>query len=812
MNLKTGVVMPYPRTTEFINREREIEQVEQTLDQLRKLKPPAMRGIVYYGLPGIGKSRILEYVKTRCSEKAFFATWVDFQKPRVRSPLSYLLYLADQFDSGQTRSRFRNTILNATDATADPSERAEQALPVFARGVKQRLKHQPLALLMDSCELCVPDFFDWIGQRVLVQLMEIRVGPIALFIASRGPQQVAASNWPVEMIRQTLFERVPTFDFEATKRHIAAIDTTPPRCRGGEKEIHALSAGHPFSTEAVVYFLQRLNVEVGDFPQHRQKLARRLYNEVIHRYLCTGVATWNPAIFDIACMPRRFDPSLLEKISPEHAYHRYAAGWRDMQKPEVNLIEVDSGKPGYRLDKTLRRLLHTAVSILFPARARKLNQQLKQFYEKELAREASHERPTAAALLELLYHHIQIEILSNRLPLASTENLLEQKLRAHFIPEQRDDERELVHLRDLLNQDLEIHEILARAGIERLVQAIEQFSRTPRQGQSLVRLAIRHNPPAEYHVSCYVGNPAVVPTQTIHTQVKHPIQQWRDRPVEIGKVAFQVYLTEQTREFLRNTADDAVLLTTDTMDVPFELLHDGKNFLCLRRAFSRQIETLAAPRKFAVGKPGVYRALVIGNPTGDLRQTAHEARAVADLLAGFKIRVDCLIGPAEANLNKVVELLIQNAYHFIHFAGHGAFNKRHPVLSGLQFAQDKKLSADELKRYLKAPAFVFFNACWAAAAGKETTRLNAQGKFIQNLAIAALEGGACGCLGPMWQIEDRAAKDFALEFYDRFLRGSSIGDAVLRARMRVRRRKTDCWASWALFGDPFINPFQARGS
>jgi CHAT domain-containing protein len=304
----------------------------------------------------------------------------------------------------------------------------------------------------------------------------------------------------------------------------------------------------------------------------------------------------------------------------------------------------------------------------------------------------------------------------------------------------------------------------------------------------------------------------VVPAQTIHTQVKHPIQQWRDRPVEIGKVAFQVYLTEQAREFLKNTAGNAVLLTTDTMDIPFELLHDGENFLCLSRPFSRQIETLTTPRRLEAGKPGAYRALVIGNPTGDLRHTAQEAKAVAALLTRFNIQVDCLIGPAQANLNKVVELLIQNAYHFIHFAGHGAFNKRHPILSGLQLAHGKKLVADELKRYLKAPAFVFFNACWAAAAGKETTRLNAQGKFIQNLAIAAVEGGACGCLGPMWPIEDRAAKDFALEFYDHFLRGNSIGEAVLQARKRVRRRKTDCWASWALFGDPFINPFQARGS
>ncbi|MDZ7292567.1 MAG: CHAT domain-containing protein [candidate division KSB1 bacterium] len=792
---------PYPSTEQFIDRQREIDQVEEALSQITSRKPPAIRGILYFGIPGIGKSRILLYIHKLCHQQKLFTLLVDFQNPAIHSHFEYLLHLSDQIEP----LPLRDHLLGATGDSGNSIKRAEQALPVFARNLKQHLKKRPLILLMDSCELCAPDFFDWIGEQVLVQLMNFQIGPIGLFLASRGPQ-VAESKWPVEMIRATRFERIFAFDFEATQQHIAAIDQDPPRCRGGEKDIYELSAGHPLSTEAVVDFLRTLNVDIADFPQHRSQLARRLYHEVIHRYLCAGVTTWEPAIFDVACIPRRFDPILLEKIAPEHNYHRYAAGLRDLQKPEINLIEVDSVKPGYRLESTLRRLLHTAVSILYPARVLELNQKLKDFYEAELAHGALSERPTAAALLELLYHRIQIEILSNRPPLSAAEDLLEAKLQAHFHPEQRDDQLELVHLQDLLTRDLEFREILGKGAVDRLALVIDRFTRVPRREPSLSHLIILHTPPSAYHVSCYTGNTPVLPTQRIHTRAKYPIQQWRANPKEIGTVAFNAYLNPQAQEFVRKAKKHAILLTTDTMDIPFELLYDGREFLCLRQPFSRRIEMLATPKKFEVEKPRGHRALVIGNPTGDLPYTAQEAHAVAEVLKKSDVHVDCFIGPEQATLNEIVKQLNLHGYHLIHFAGHGSFHKRYPTLSGLRFSEGM-LSADELKRYLQAPAFVFFSACWAAAAKKETTRSNFQGKFIENLAIAALEGGACGCLGPMWEIEDRTAKDFALTFYTQLLLGSRIGEAVLQARRRVRRRKTDCWASWVLFGDPFIDPF-----
>jgi hypothetical protein len=801
----------YPTIAKFIDRGPEVAQVKNVLNRIVAVEPPFYEGCVYWGIPGIGKSRLLRRVEAVCLDTALFPAWVDFATPNVGTRLDYLFHLAGELDRRRNGRGFRDSLRDIANECDNPDQQEEEVLQAFAQGVKERLRRAPLVLLMDHCDTCSPSVFDWIGKDFLTHFVGARLSPIALFLASRGPR-VPESRWPAEIIRATRLYHLPPFELKATKQHIAAIDDNPPRCKGGEKDIHALSAGHPFSTEAVVYFLKSLSIEVRDFPQHRETLARRLYDEVIQRYLCAGVKEWDMAIFDVACLPRRFNPDLLEKIAPELMAQQYAVGLRDLQRPDIHLVEVEHGMLGFRLESTLRRLLHTAVSILEPARALRWNEQLKAFHENELVAGAGIGRPNATALLELLYHQAQIEMLSNRPPQNAVKNLLAAKLEAHFYSDQHDDSVQLEQFRALLRDDADLREILGKSGLDRLDRVVERFLDSPQSSRAVTHLIVRHQPPAAYQIGCYSGNPALVDVQTLHAGVKFTMQQWRDDPKTRGKTAFRNYLTPQAQEFIRKRSQHTIWLTTDTMDIPFELLHDDKQHLCLSRPFSRRLELKATPKKFVAPKPKTLRALVVGNPTGDLKHAEEEARAVAALLETAKFQVDRCIGRDPDNLNQVVTLLANNSYHLIHFACHGFFNKRQPSLSGLLFDRHKKMmiAADELERILQGPAFIFFSACWAAAAHPKTTKVNFQGKFIQNLAIAALKGGACGCLGPMWEIGDRVGKDFTLAFYQFLLQGSNCGEAVLKARQKVRRRTLDCWASWVHLGDPFINPLGSQ--
>jgi hypothetical protein len=785
----------FPTTKKFINRRAEIKHAEEFLNRLAASKSPAVEGIIYFGIPGIGKSRILQHIASRCRKRALLPAAVDFDSLAEHSHREYLFHLFDQLE---THQRSRDAIRAATD---------EKALEFFAQGAQERLKGHPFILLLDSCESCHPELFDWIGRQFLAYLESSRIGPIALFLASRGPQ-VAESNWPVRLVRKMQNRHVPAFDFKSTKQHVVAIDKAM-QWRGSEETIYELSVGHPLSTEALVDFLQSLKVNVQVLPQHRQQLAQRLYDEIIRTYLLPSAEQWPREHFEIVCIPRRFDAALLEKLAPDYSHFWYAARMQELQKANIHLIHVGHGKPAYQLETTLRKLLYAAVSTLQPQRALEINTKLQQIFENELQQEAFLGRPSATALLEMLYHHLQVEMLSARPTNPSTEELLRDKLKTYFHPDQRDDIVQLDQFRDLLAKDLDFLELLGKPVIERLLKIIEAFVRSP-QPREVFHLAIRHNPPSEYQVSWFLEKKPLSPAQTVHSEIKYSIADWRQKPEDCGRIAFATYLPLEVQEALARKRKSAIELTTNTMDIPFELMRDERSFLCLSHPIGRHIEMMQAAKSVAPITAAGWHALVVGDPTGDLPSAKEEAEAVADLLAQRNVMVERLIGAEQATLKNFVGALVLHQYHLIHYAGHAFFNPIHPSLSSLRLTQDgheAKLTAGELKRYLNSPAFVFFSACEAAAAERATTVFNAQGSLIQNLAVAALEGGACGCLGPMWEVADRATKDFSVAFYTFLLQSKPTGEAVRLARQKVRRRSTDCWASWVLFGNPYTHPF-----
>jgi len=147
--------------------------------------------------------------------------------------------------------------------------------------------------------------------------------------------------------------------------------------------------------------------------------------------------------------------------------------------------------------------------------------------------------------------------------------------------------------------------------------------------------------------------------------------------------------------------------------------------------------------------------------------------------------------------------LVTRSYELIHFAGHACFNEEDPRKSELKLAEGRFVFAEELERVLSGRPFVFLSACEAGMAETEVAEVGFRGKYTEGIATLVLLGGAIGCLGPMWRIDDGLAKEFALEFYRQLLvKGMLIGEAVRRARLRLREEDSDLWAAWILYGDP----------
>ncbi len=74
------------------------------------------------------------------------------------------------------------------------------------------------------------------------------------------------------------------------------------------------------------------------------------------------------------------------------------------------------------------------------------------------------------------------------------------------------------------------------------------------------------------------------------------------------------------------------------------------------------------------------------------------------------------------------------------------------------------------------------------------------------LAEAFLAWGAGAYVGPLWDLSDRGGAVFARAFYTAVADGSTLGDAIQRARSSSAVANSVTWAGYVLYGDPTKAP------
>jgi CHAT domain-containing protein len=267
------------------------------------------------------------------------------------------------------------------------------------------------------------------------------------------------------------------------------------------------------------------------------------------------------------------------------------------------------------------------------------------------------------------------------------------------------------------------------------------------------------------------------------------------------------------------------------LNYPWELMHDGKNFLCLKHAIGRFVNggsfvpPLQRPTSLFGTPLETLSVLLISVPYPEPRDEESkrvqydglpdaeaEATAITEVLASVDgIKLDTLLG-RKAIYNDVFAALCSGSYQIIHFNGHAKFDEKHPHASALVL-QDGNISAGAITRCLakSPPVLCFVNAC-------ETTRIAAPAGWkdrynIFGLARAFLETGAY-LLGSRWKINDEAASEFAKKFYASLLQdGKPLGMAILEARKTCKQVSPPDefgWANYTFYGDPRVCFLAAR--
>ena len=173
------------------------------------------------------------------------------------------------------------------------------------------------------------------------------------------------------------------------------------------------------------------------------------------------------------------------------------------------------------------------------------------------------------------------------------------------------------------------------------------------------------------------------------------------------------------------------------------------------------------------------------------------------LLRGERFRVALRTGAQEKLFKTDPD--VRNA-RILHFCGHGEADLTSPVLSRLVFAQSAAI-ADKTDEdgylYVNELADMRLNNelfVMSACSTNDGKRNVVEG--VQGLAYAALRAGSRSVISTLWQVNDRHAKDFMVDFYQRYIgekksRSQALREAKLEAITKGMPMKT--WAAYVLW-------------
>jgi CHAT domain-containing protein len=274
-----------------------------------------------------------------------------------------------------------------------------------------------------------------------------------------------------------------------------------------------------------------------------------------------------------------------------------------------------------------------------------------------------------------------------------------------------------------------------------------------------------------------------------------------------GQVLFDLLVPSKAREKLSSTEACNLILYVDDklVHIPWELLFDGRQFLCRRFAMGRIVRTRQAPTALSSRTPKApFKVLVLADPRGDLDASYREGIEIKNFLDEKRdiFHVDFKSHPVDVSF---VKKNLRD-YDIVHYAGHADYRSENPSESGW-LLKDARLKAGEISAMgglQPMPSLVFSNACQSGHSGE--WRIGEEDEQqIFGLANAYLLSGVQHYIGTFWEILDEPSSQFAKLFYGSVSQGESVGEAVRKAREKLieaHGEETIVWAGYMLYGDP----------
>lgn len=275
-----------------------------------------------------------------------------------------------------------------------------------------------------------------------------------------------------------------------------------------------------------------------------------------------------------------------------------------------------------------------------------------------------------------------------------------------------------------------------------------------------------------------------------------------------GHLLWSHVLAHPIRQKLKHLQgiDLTLFLDEELITIPWELLYNGHNFLCLEfnvgRLVRTNVEKVAQAEYRSLS--GTPRMLILANPTNDLKSSYTEGLTIKEELDRDRERIR--IDFKSTVIDRMYVKKNLGDYDLVHFAGHCEYDPQNQGNTGWLLADGRFTTTDilSLGSSVSMPSLVFSNGCHSAQASLDLIDADYQQKNY-SLASAFLFSGVRHYIGAIRKLEDTVSFDFARSFYTCLLSGKSVGESLRLSRMRIiaeRGIKTILWAGYLLYGNP----------
>ena len=190
--------------------------------------------------------------------------------------------------------------------------------------------------------------------------------------------------------------------------------------------------------------------------------------------------------------------------------------------------------------------------------------------------------------------------------------------------------------------------------------------------------------------------------------------------------------------------------------IPFQALHDGREYLIERYAISYAPSATVLSFTKKKKSAGNKKALIIGNPTLDLKFAEKEATAIAGMFRDRTL----------LTRKKGTETFVKNkggGYEFIHFATHGAYDDKRPLNSQILLSADTdndgSLTMAELFTMQWKASLVTLSACKTGLSKYKS------GDELIGFQRGLMFAGTRSIISSLWSVDDEATGYLMKSFY-----------------------------------------------